>query len=316
MNPDNARQTLEAAVKAFESAGVKWWISCGTALGCVRDGAFIGWDNDLDVCVLADLKLIRQVLKQHGFSWRSAYGRTWKTGLQEIYSYQRHSGPESYNGWLLDISYPRRSGRVLWQRIGPNNRFEYDFSLFRSLEKKEFLGLEVFVPHPVEKYLEAHYGPDWQTPKKGWRWFHALAKSDQPVVQYQTGLTFGVFDLFHIGHLNLLRQAKQHCERLVVCVSTDNYSERTKGRRPVVPLKDRMAILDAICWTDKVDVQSSTFGKAEAIAKYHADVLFVGDDWAPETYSGEGLGVPVVYLPYTRRVSTTLLKAACQAATG
>jgi len=121
------------------------------------------------------------------------------------------------------------------------------------------------------------------------------------------GLTFGAFDLFHIGHLNLLRQAKSRCDKLIVCISDDEYVKEYKGKKTIIPFEDRFRIIIACIYVDDVDIQSHGYSKRDAVKEYKPDVLFVGDDWSPQTYTGEGLGVPVFYLRHTDGVSTTLL---------
>ena len=121
-------------------------------------------------------------------------------------------------------------------------------------------------------------------------------------------MTFGVYDLFHIGHLNLLTRASMECEKLIVCVTTDEYSESKKGKRPVIPWDQRALIVASLKCVSLVDKQDGVFNKKEAVEKYKPDALFVGSDWNKDTYSGEGLGVPVVYLPHTDGISTTMLR--------
>lgn len=121
------------------------------------------------------------------------------------------------------------------------------------------------------------------------------------------GLTFGVFDMFHIGHLNLLKAAKKKCDKLIVCVSSDGYSKKHKNKLPIIPFNERITIIRSIKYVDQADIQSLAFGKKEAVKKYKPDLLFVAG-WTPKTYTGQGLGVPVVYLPYTKKTSSTLLK--------
>lgn len=133
-----------------------------------------------------------------------------------------------------------------------------------------------------------------------------------PKKKYAIGLTFGAFDLLHIGHLNLLRNAKELCEKLIVCVSSDAYVFEHKKHSPIVPFKERLELVAAIKYVDKVDVQSDTFGKKEAVKKYSPDILIVGDDWRPEIYEGEGLGVPVTYLPHTDGTSSSFLREKLQ----
>ena len=125
--------------------------------------------------------------------------------------------------------------------------------------------------------------------------------------QYKIGICFGVWDLFHIGHLNLIKNAKELCEELYVCVSTDEYVEKIKGKTPIYSYNDRKKIVKAIKYVDLVAPQSLQFGKAEAIELYKPDVIFVGSDWNKDTFSGEGLGVPVIYLPHTDGISSTII---------
>ncbi len=118
------------------------------------------------------------------------------------------------------------------------------------------------------------------------------------------GYTTGAFDLFHVGHVNLLRNARSLCDRLIVGVSTDKCLQSYK-RKPVIPYEDRAAIVRACRYADVV-IPQTDMNKREAVERLKPDFLFIGDDWF-ERYSGEQLGVRIVYLPYTRKVSTTLL---------
>lgn len=123
----------------------------------------------------------------------------------------------------------------------------------------------------------------------------------------KVGLTFGAYDLFHEGHLNIFENAKKYCDFLVVCVSTNSYLMKYKGHRSIIPLKTRMRLVQAIRYVDAVDIQSLVFGKKEAIKKYSPDVLLVGSDHRKD-YTGKGLGVKVVYLPHTDGISSTILR--------
>lgn len=125
--------------------------------------------------------------------------------------------------------------------------------------------------------------------------------------RYKTGITFGAFDPLHYGHIKLFENAREQCERLIVGVSSAGYIAKHKGRLERISLPERMKALEAIKYVSNVIVQSHTYGKAEAIADIKPDVIFVGDDWKPETFTGEGLGVPVVYLPHTDGMSSTQL---------
>ena len=123
--------------------------------------------------------------------------------------------------------------------------------------------------------------------------------------KYKVGYTTGVFDLFHVGHLNILRRAKEQCEYLVVGVSTDELVQTYKHKTPVIPFVERVAIVEAIRYVDKVVPQTS-MDKAEAWQTIHFDAIFHGDDWKVEAKM-KALGVEMVFLPHTAGTSSTLL---------
>ncbi len=131
--------------------------------------------------------------------------------------------------------------------------------------------------------------------------------------KYKCGFTVGTFDLFHVGHLNLFRQAKEHCERLIVGVHSDEWVMHCKNRPTVIPYEDRAAIVAAIRYVDQV-VKNETRSKIEAWEKYHFDVAFIGDDWkGTEVWNKieadlKQRGCDVIYLPYTQGISTTQLR--------
>lgn len=130
--------------------------------------------------------------------------------------------------------------------------------------------------------------------------------------KYKIGYTTGVFDLFHIGHLNILRRAKEQCERLIVGVSTDEIVETYKNKRPVIPFKERVEIVRAIRYVDEVIPQSS-MNKLEAWRQLHYDVLFHGSDWKGSSMYDEvekqlkSVGVVMVFLPHTSGTSSTMI---------
>ena len=132
--------------------------------------------------------------------------------------------------------------------------------------------------------------------------------------KYKVGYTTGVFDLFHIGHLNILRNAKEQCECLIVGVSTDEVVESYKHKKPIIPFEERKAIVEAIKYVDEVVPQKS-MDKREAWNRLHYDALFHGDDWKGSTlydkYIEEfkGTGVELVFLPHTDGTSSTTLTA-------
>ena len=97
-------------------------------------------------------------------------------------------------------------------------------------------------------------------------------------MKYRIGYTTGVFDLFHIGHLNIIKKAKEKCEHLIVGVSSDEIVEGYKSTKPIIPLEERIEIVGAIKYVDQVVVQDN-FDKISAWEKYKFNVHFHGNDW-------------------------------------
>ena len=131
---------------------------------------------------------------------------------------------------------------------------------------------------------------------------------------YKVGYTAGVFDMFHIGHLNILMNAKRYCDYLIVAVSTDELSEKYKHKTPVIEFDDRVRIVQAIRYVDEVVPQTDYEDKLSAAKKYKIDVMFVGDDWkGTEKWDRieqelNANGIDLIYLPYTHSVSSAMLR--------
>ena len=177
------------------------------------------------------------------------------------------------------------------------------------------------MPRPVDVYFK-----DWQGPTRpefrrdidmaaltgNQKWqLYCLEQFLNMYEPLKIGYTTGVYDLFHIGHLNLLRKAKAQCDYLIVGVSTDDLVEY-KGKRSVIPFEERKEIVGAIKYVDEVVTQEN-MDKLGAWKKYHFDVMFVGDDWKGtdkwnkiEAELAE-VGAKVVYFPYTKGTSSTLI---------
>ena len=126
------------------------------------------------------------------------------------------------------------------------------------------------------------------------------------------GYTTGVYDMFHIGHLNLIRKAKEQCDYLIVGVSTDELVQQDKGKTPVIPFEERAAIVAALRYVDEVVPQVDK-NKVGAWEKLHFNKMFVGSDWqgTPQWKKFEDqfkpLGVEIIYLPHTDGISSTQL---------
>ena len=133
---------------------------------------------------------------------------------------------------------------------------------------------------------------------------------DKPVIGY----TSGVYDLFHVGHLNLLKNAKGLCDKLIVGVSVDELVAY-KHKRAVIPFQERLELVRSIKYVDTA-IPQDDLDKFKMWEKLHFDVLFVGDDWFKSERWQEmekkfdEVGVRVVYFPYTKGTSSTLLTEA------
>ena len=128
--------------------------------------------------------------------------------------------------------------------------------------------------------------------------------------KYRIGYTTGVYDMFHIGHLNILKRAKEQCDYLIVGVSTDENVRQYKHKTPIIPYEHRKAIVEAIKYVDKV-VPQENMDKFAAWEKYHFDAIFHGDDWKGSSMYDEierklsEVGCEMVFLPHTDGVSST-----------
>ncbi len=124
------------------------------------------------------------------------------------------------------------------------------------------------------------------------------------------GYTTGVFDLFHIGHVKILQKAKSLCDKLIVGVSTDALVKKYKNKKPIIPFSERVEVIKNNKCVDLV-VSQNSLDKFKNWNKLKYDVMFVGDDWyATKKWRDldqkfRKLGVKIVYLPYTKKTSST-----------
>lgn len=137
------------------------------------------------------------------------------------------------------------------------------------------------------------------------------------MAQRVVGYAPGVYDLFHIGHLNLLRQAREHCDHLIAGVLTDEMAQRGKGTTPTVPLAERLEIVQHITLVDEA-VAEDVPEKLQMWERLHFDVIIKGDDWQGTAKGARleqdfaAVGVSVAYVGYTQRTSSSLLRQVLQ----
>lgn len=139
-------------------------------------------------------------------------------------------------------------------------------------------------------------------------------ENGKDVINVTIGYTAGVYDLFHIGHLNLLKNAKGMCDKLIVGVTVDELVTY-KGKRALIPFEDRIEIVRSCKYVDAA-VPQYDMDKLTACKKLGASVLFVGDDWYAtdkwKEYEKEfnDAGIKIVYFPYTKGISSTIINNA------
>ncbi len=127
------------------------------------------------------------------------------------------------------------------------------------------------------------------------------------------GYTQGTYDMFHIGHLNLIKNAKKYCDYLIVGVNTDELVKEYKDKSPIVPLEERAEIVRAIKYVDEV-VITDTLDKKKMWEQIRFDEIYIGDDWKGNTRweqtekEMKNLGVKLMFLPYTKDTSSTMLR--------
>ncbi len=135
--------------------------------------------------------------------------------------------------------------------------------------------------------------------------------------KFKRGYTTGVFDMFHVGHLNIIKKAKEQCEYLIVGVSTDNLVQQYKHKLPIIPYEERLEIVKAIKYVDEVVPQTS-LDKLQAWYGLQFDVMFHGSDWKDSAMYNKAIadlkqvGAEVVFLPHTKGISSTLLSEVLQ----
>ncbi len=221
---------------------------------------------------------------------------------------------------------------LIWgidQFTPPENRGPfrcYPADMIFPLKTLRFEDTEFKVPNKWDEKLSLYYGDYMAWPKEitydTHLWAPELAAAEHNVFEiwnqkcrrkFKNGYTCGVFDMFHAGHLNILKQAKEQCEYLTIAVSTDDLVMKTKGKKPIIDEKKRFELVKNQRQTDNVIYQND-IDKIKAWEQLRFDVLFVGSDhqntpdWICYESFFKSHGVSVVYIPYTTGISSTLLR--------
>jgi glycerol-3-phosphate cytidylyltransferase len=126
----------------------------------------------------------------------------------------------------------------------------------------------------------------------------------------KTIITYGTFDMFHVGHLNILKRAKELGDRLIVAVSTDEFN-KVKGKKVIIPYEQRAKIVESIKYVDEVIPENNWEQKLNDIKQHNVDIFVMGDDWK-DKFDFLKETCEVVYLPRTQNISTTQFKNSAQ----
>lgn len=316
--------TLRRGVAILDAIGpasiqprkLKWWIGVGTALGYCRGQGFVAGDTDIDVRIALDYRDLAtaadlaahvvHTFEAEGFKlFRETY---WdRRPMQSCFKDARN------NNVVFDIYY-FYEGLTEGHYVNVNNQSLREkpahlVESCRAMPWPNHPDIIVNVPHPIEEYCAWRFGPDWRIPKRK----DELTNADRPCfkpVPEGTVLTYGTFDLFHVGHTRLLRRAAALGERLVVGVVSDALC-RQKGKRIINSEAHRAEVVAALDCVDRVFVQVEMDQKEKDIERFDARCLVVGDDWRghPRFEQVRGYrGVKIVYLNRTEGISSSMLR--------
>jgi glycerol-3-phosphate cytidylyltransferase len=305
-------------VDALEKNHIKYVVYGGVMLGLHRDNNLLEWDMDID----------------YGF-------------FQEDFQQVKNILESIYTSRVLDIS-PKHNGHMLKIKNNVNDVMYYlDFKFFKNtLENTLVFDADDLPNYPIdfilkskikviddiafrlstyiEEWIVFDYGSNWETPIKEYAhndWISSAKDtwkvSNIKAKQNKKGLTCGTFDLFHKGHVNILKKSTEYCTHLTVALSTDELILQYKNKNPFYNYAHRKIILDACRYVDAI-VPQIELDKETLIETLDVDYLFVGSDWKGTPYWNElakkltdrESKCKIIYFSYTLDVSSTIMNKA------
>jgi glycerol-3-phosphate cytidylyltransferase len=307
--------------------GLKYWCVGGTLIGTVRHKGWIPHDADIDVGMLeSDYKKLQKIIqkklsKDYWFQDKSTdkYYRSNVGKIRYLYAqYDDYKCQDWHNGLQLDIFVNTLKNDILTPNQCNNDSQPYKYNLIFPLKEIFFEDIKVYVPNQLSKYCIDAWGGypppqlsiSKQYPHEGRISFTVpiWMKEKYPFLyKNNTVITFGTFDIFHIGHLKIINRAsklKGQKGKMIVGVSSDKLNFSKKKRRPIFNQNDRLEIISNIKGVDEVFIEESLELKREYILKYKANILVMCDDWLGKFDEFKDI-CEIVYLPRTNGISTT-----------
>lgn len=275
-------------IRRFNISGVRYAVGSGTALGLYRDQDLIPSDTDLDIMVLSGTDEYVENVKSIFTDYPLAVEVIEEGKVQQLAYYM--------DGVIIDIHFYRLSNGL--------------YHCYHQAGELQFIPLattiigtkygNVFIMSDIEYMLEEEYGPDWRIPqyrKKGL------------FQKYEMGLLFGVFDPIHYGHIRLIRNCYKRCNALHIVVRSDEHIRKYKDREPYFTQEQRAEDLERLVDTVHLDKGSYGFLSFHMwVEDLHPDVFFA----SVENVGKICLDVPVIYMPRTPGVSSSVLRKAIQ----
>jgi glycerol-3-phosphate cytidylyltransferase len=293
-----------------------WWVGTGTTLGLWRDGGFIEGDTDIDVRIGLDYAYPEEA-RDYAAYVIDSFGKDGFKLVRETY-WDRRPMQTAFldtrnNDIIFDIYYFYRGLTegcyVSFNNLGCREKPAHLVEHRTRVGWPGHADIIVTVPHPTEDYIAWRFGPEWRIRKRPSELTDIDNQCFRPL-PHGAVLTYGTFDIFHVGHARLLRRASALGDRLIVGVVSDELC-RLKGKPIVNSESHRAEVIASSGYVDKVFVQREMEQKEQDISRFEAKRLVVGDDWKdhPRFEKVRGYrGVELVYLPRTEGISSSTLR--------
>jgi cytidyltransferase-like protein len=297
MNEENAKKLLFEIDDILNEIGIVHFLYGGTCLGAVRDKRFIPVDLDIDIACVSEqfvpkANILKEILLKRGYDIHWLDHRHKKKWDGSSYGVKiKKYGVSCDFVAFFPYDKDRRYNPSHFDEFIIVHKKEY----IENLTGIEFYGRKFFVPRDYDGYLTEKYC-DWRKPHKK---FYNVSVSRI----YDTVMTCGGFDLCHFGHINILRQARERCKKLIVCISSDERILEKKKKLPLLSYDDRVYLVKLTGYADIID-KIDVAGKKPLIDKYKPEALLIGNDWTPDTYEGSNL-LPVIFVQHTNGLSST-----------